>query len=231
MHRRESIIIILLVLLSASYAYAAVKIGQQISNYDAAKSQILRNMAENSSYPILQNQHYQTILRLSSNFNRNRYYSPALGRFISKDPIGFNGGMNLYRYADNNPALFVDPFGLRWVSRWVKWAYTIVDYDRTVKSRIAIYGYLTSDFQVTRYDWWHYEKNWITDPCASETTPLVSYITGIDLRYIFIENNPPNITLTYPFKPRSSRSDDWSDSAEKSQTSSKTPFYSDNPVP
>ncbi|PKK88231.1 MAG: hypothetical protein CVV64_19735 [Candidatus Wallbacteria bacterium HGW-Wallbacteria-1] len=25
-------------------------------------------------------------------FNRNRYYSPALGRFTSKDPIGFNGG-------------------------------------------------------------------------------------------------------------------------------------------
>jgi RHS repeat-associated protein len=44
-------------------------------------------------------------------FNRNRYYSPALGRFISKDPIGFNGGMNLYRYADNNPVLFTDPTG------------------------------------------------------------------------------------------------------------------------
>ena len=44
-------------------------------------------------------------------FNRNRYYSPALGRFVSKDPIGFNGGMNLYRYADNNPVLFTDPTG------------------------------------------------------------------------------------------------------------------------
>ncbi|HOI92760.1 MAG TPA: RHS repeat-associated core domain-containing protein [Candidatus Rifleibacterium sp.] len=47
----------------------------------------------------------------SQYFNRNRYYSPALGRFTSKDPIGFNGGMNLYRYADNNPVLFTDPWG------------------------------------------------------------------------------------------------------------------------
>ncbi|MEW6711900.1 MAG: RHS repeat-associated core domain-containing protein, partial [Candidatus Riflebacteria bacterium] len=47
----------------------------------------------------------------SQYFNRNRYYSPALGRFVSKDPISFSGGNNLYRYADNNPMLFVDPEG------------------------------------------------------------------------------------------------------------------------
>ncbi|MBF0548819.1 MAG: RHS repeat-associated core domain-containing protein, partial [Candidatus Riflebacteria bacterium] len=44
-------------------------------------------------------------------FNRNRYYSPQVGRFISKDPIGFEGGNNLWTYAGNNPLQFVDPDG------------------------------------------------------------------------------------------------------------------------
>ena len=34
---------------------------------------------------------------------RARYYEPVLGRFISEDPIGFRGGLNLYAYVSNNP--------------------------------------------------------------------------------------------------------------------------------
>jgi len=46
-------------------------------------------------------------------FYRNRYYSPLLGRFISRDPLGFAGsGPNLYAYANNNPVNLVDPYGL-----------------------------------------------------------------------------------------------------------------------
>jgi RHS repeat-associated protein len=52
-------------------------------------------------------------LRLSINFNRNRYYSPALGRFVSKDPIGFAADVNLYRYAANDPISLTDPWGYR----------------------------------------------------------------------------------------------------------------------
>jgi RHS repeat-associated protein len=44
-------------------------------------------------------------------FYRARYYSPAFGRFISEDPIGFLGGPNKYSYAVNNPVTFRDPFG------------------------------------------------------------------------------------------------------------------------
>jgi RHS repeat-associated protein len=45
-------------------------------------------------------------------FSRARYYNPQLQRFISEDPIGFSGGDNFYRYADDNPISYKDPFGL-----------------------------------------------------------------------------------------------------------------------
>jgi RHS repeat-associated protein len=41
-----------------------------------------------------------------------RYYDPKNGRFLSRDPIGYEGGLNLYGYVDNNPVMYVDPWGL-----------------------------------------------------------------------------------------------------------------------
>jgi RHS repeat-associated protein len=43
---------------------------------------------------------------------RARYFDPTAGRFLSEDPIGFNGDGNFYRYVDNDPADQSDPFGL-----------------------------------------------------------------------------------------------------------------------
>jgi RHS repeat-associated protein len=46
-------------------------------------------------------------------YNRARYYSPDLGRFISQDPAGFSAGdANLYRYVGNSPLMLIDPSGL-----------------------------------------------------------------------------------------------------------------------
>ncbi|MBI1748532.1 MAG: RHS repeat protein, partial [Acidobacteria bacterium] len=44
-------------------------------------------------------------------YYRSRYYDPQIGRFISEDPVGFDGGINFYPYVENNPTNFVDPNG------------------------------------------------------------------------------------------------------------------------
>ncbi|WP_387468463.1 RHS repeat-associated core domain-containing protein, partial [Photorhabdus sp. RM323S] len=43
-------------------------------------------------------------------FNTFRYYAPETGRFITPDPIGLAGGLNLYQYAPN-PMTWIDPWG------------------------------------------------------------------------------------------------------------------------
>jgi RHS repeat-associated protein len=45
-------------------------------------------------------------------YNRFRYYDPAVGRYITPDPIGLFGGLNEYRYAEN-PITWEDPLGLK----------------------------------------------------------------------------------------------------------------------
>src|SRR6185295_4842482 len=49
----------------------------------------------------------------------NRYYSSAIGRFTSPDPVSLTSQrktdpqrLNLYAYARNNPVLLTDPNGL-----------------------------------------------------------------------------------------------------------------------
>jgi RHS repeat-associated protein len=47
-------------------------------------------------------------------FYRARWYDSNLGRFISEDPIGFEGGdVNLYGYVGSNPVSRIDPLGLQ----------------------------------------------------------------------------------------------------------------------
>lgn len=44
-------------------------------------------------------------------YNRHRYYNPGQGRYITQDPIGLEGGWNLYHYP-LDPIRFIDPLGL-----------------------------------------------------------------------------------------------------------------------
>jgi RHS repeat-associated protein len=69
-------------------------------------------------------------------YNYFRYYNPQTGRYITPDPIGLEGGINLFVYVDSvgkpletnlyaytgsNPVNFIDPLGL--------WSVTIEGYE------------------------------------------------------------------------------------------------------
>ena len=64
-------------------------------------------------------------------FYRARYYDPVLKRFISSDPIGLAGGLNMRGYVEGDPLSRVDPTGEYWIYVW-----KIVRY----VGRHAIYG-------------------------------------------------------------------------------------------
>ncbi|MGI8485484.1 MAG: RHS repeat-associated core domain-containing protein, partial [Thermomicrobiales bacterium] len=51
-----------------------------------------------------------------------RAYDPDLGRWLSRDPIGETGGLNLYGYVGNDPLNYLDPHGLSAFGTALPWA-------------------------------------------------------------------------------------------------------------
>jgi RHS repeat-associated protein len=59
---------------------------------------------------------YYTDVETGLQLLTNRYYDPATGRFLTRDPISYRGGINLYSYVQNNSTNFIDPLGLEMYS-------------------------------------------------------------------------------------------------------------------
>lgn len=51
-------------------------------------------------------------------YYRARQYDPIKGRFLQRDPIGYEDGLNLYEYVKSNPLRYTDPYG-RWTWKGV----------------------------------------------------------------------------------------------------------------
>jgi RHS repeat-associated protein len=51
-------------------------------------------------------------------YYKARIYSPTLGRFLQTDPIGYDGGINIYAYVGNDPANRMDVTGMVRVGPW-----------------------------------------------------------------------------------------------------------------
>ncbi|MGH8488494.1 MAG: RHS repeat-associated core domain-containing protein, partial [Gammaproteobacteria bacterium] len=64
------------------------------------------NVTFNLRFP---GQYYDSETGLHYNYFRD--YDPTIGRYIQSDPIGLDGGLNPYLYANANPLRYTDPTG------------------------------------------------------------------------------------------------------------------------
>lgn len=46
-------------------------------------------------------------------YYRARYYAPGMARFVARDPLGLEAGLNEFSYVRNNPLRYTDPMGLQ----------------------------------------------------------------------------------------------------------------------
>ncbi|WP_097768206.1 RHS repeat-associated core domain-containing protein [Escherichia coli] len=115
-------------------------------------------------------QHLQQSLRLPGQqydeesglyYNRNRYYDPLQGRYITQDPIGLRGEWNLYKYP-LNPVRFIDSLGLKFHVNGDP-----SDFNQAVE-------YLKQDSQM---------KETIDFLSSSEETINIEYIEGTNVRF------------------------------------------------
>jgi RHS repeat-associated protein len=83
-------------------------------------------------------------------YYRARYYNPQIGRFLQTDPIGYGGGLNLYRYCVNNPLGYSDPSGCaNWIGGFQ------FEYDAAKAAHQDIMEKRNSDPNAMNAEWWY----------------------------------------------------------------------------
>jgi RHS repeat-associated protein len=157
---------------------------------------------------------------------RARWYDPDVGRFLSEDPLGLEGGVNPYAFAENDPVNLSDPSGLQscetTLLQAIPWEVYASDPEGARASVMKACGTGTivvtaqgvSQWTAMRTVWNHPEVsrgiNWEAMQLVHLTVP--SYIggpTGGVSRPSFIVNSAGQVAIvprgaTGPFPPRAS---------------------------
>jgi RHS repeat-associated protein len=79
--------------------------------YDAFGNKVAGN-PNNAPYGYKAQWGYRTDHETGLLLLTHRYYDPINARFLTRDPIGYEGGINLYGYTNNQPIGRKDPLGL-----------------------------------------------------------------------------------------------------------------------
>jgi RHS repeat-associated protein len=88
----------------------------------------------------------------------HRYYDPATGRFLQRDPIGVIGGLNTYEYVRSMPANLADPIGLHDGGGW-HWKRLPPDCPKPPKGKTPIDPLGPDDPKVYPYDEMKRDRN------------------------------------------------------------------------
>jgi RHS repeat-associated protein len=87
--------------------------GGVLSNYLFAAHGSILSGSSNEPFSYKAQFGYYTDNETGLQLLTNRYYDPSAGRFLTRDPISYGGGANLYSYTSNNPVNAIDPLGLQ----------------------------------------------------------------------------------------------------------------------
>jgi len=129
-----------------------------------------------------------------------RFYSPSLGRWLSKDPITERGGNNLYGYVKNDPPNWTDALGLdRYRTTGASW----------VPGHEGL-GVDTWEWQQNQEDeggqWVNTGMQFYDYGGSSMILAAMSYVTpAVSPGVIQNTTTPPNIKTTYASTPEEDR--------------------------
>lgn len=122
-------------------------------------------------------------------YNRNRYYDSAIGSYVSTDPIGLRGGLNLYGYG-RNPIGFADPLGLIHEEATGYSVYGLYD----AGSDKPYYVGITNDLDRRRSE--HIDSGRLLDDDTTELRPIKEDVTYGEARGIEQANIEEHKTKT-----------------------------------